>query len=83
MIKLIFFSRLCSLFVNYPCLPLGVAKDLTFCSQMPHIFSIKHDLARSCFQLWPKIDDEGKKISRKKNGEALAETGLFEFFFSF
>ena len=30
------------------------------------IFSIKHDLARSCFQLWPKIGDEGDKISRKK-----------------
>ena len=38
------------------------------------LFSIKHDLARSCFQLWPKIGDEGDKISRKKTGEALAET---------
>ena len=28
--------------------------------------SIKHDLARSCFQLWPKIGDKGDKISRKK-----------------
>ena len=37
-------------------------------------FSIKHDLARSCFQLWPKIGDQGDKISRKKTGEALAET---------
>ena len=36
--------------------------------------SIKHDLARSCFQLWPKIGDERDKISRKKTGEALAET---------
>ena len=27
--------------------------------------SIKHDLARSCFQLWPKIGDEGDKISRR------------------
>ena len=36
--------------------------------------SIKHDLARSCFQLWPKIGDKGDKISRKKTGEALAET---------
>ena len=26
-------------------------------------YSIKHDLARSCFQLWPKIGDEGDKIS--------------------
>ena len=38
-------------------------------------FSIKHDLARSCFQLWPKIGDEGDKISRKKTGQALGETG--------
>ena len=38
------------------------------------VFSIKHDLVRSCFQLWPKIGDEGDKISRKKTGEALAET---------
>ena len=38
------------------------------------IFIIKHDLARSCFQLWPKIGDEGDKISRKKTGKALAET---------
>ena len=37
-------------------------------------YSIKHDLARSCFQLWPKIGDEGDKISRNKTGEALAET---------
>ena len=36
--------------------------------------SIKHELARSCFQLWPKIGDEGDKILRKKTGEALAET---------
>ena len=26
------------------------------------ITSIKHDLARSCFHLWPKIGDEGDKI---------------------
>ena len=37
-------------------------------------FSIKHDLARSCFKFWLKIGDEGDKISRKKTGEALAET---------
>ena len=36
--------------------------------------SIKHDLARSCFQLWPKIGNEGDKISRKQTGKALAET---------
>ena len=28
------------------------------------LFSIKHDLARSSFQLWPKIGDKGDKISR-------------------
>ena len=44
------------------------------------LFSIKHDLARSCFQLWPKIGDEGDKISRKKTGEALAETVFFRNF---
>ena len=26
------------------------------------VFSIKHDLARSCFQFWLKIGDEGDKI---------------------
>ena len=31
-------------------------------------------MARSCFQLWPKIGNEGDKILRKKTGEALAET---------
>ena len=30
-------------------------------------YSIKHYLARSCFQLWPKIGDEGDKILREKN----------------
>ena len=30
------------------------------------ISSIKHDLARTCFQFWLKIGDEGDKISRKK-----------------
>ena len=30
------------------------------------LFSIKHDLARSCFKFWLKIGDEGDKISRKK-----------------
>ena len=38
------------------------------------VFSIKHDMAKSCFQFWPKIGDEGDKISRRKTGEALAET---------
>ena len=38
------------------------------------IFSMKHDLARSCFKFWLKISDKGDKISRKKTGEALAKT---------
>ena len=42
--------------------------------------SIKHDLARSCFKFWLKIGDEGDKISRKKTGEALAETVFFRNF---
>ena len=41
------------------------------------IFSKKHDLARSFFQFWLKISDEGDKISGKKTGEALAETVFF------
>ena len=41
------------------------------------IFSIKHDLARSGFQFWLKISDEGDKISRKKTGGALAEPVFF------
>ena len=45
-------------------------------------FSTKHDLARSCFKLWPKIGDEGDKISGKKTGEALAETVFFQKFFT-
>ena len=35
-------------------------------SDLQHISSIKYDLARSCFQFWLKIGDEGDKISRKK-----------------
>ena len=31
------------------------------------IFSIKHDLARSCFQLWPTIGDEGEKNFEKES----------------
>ena len=45
----------------------------------PEFFSsIKYDLARSCFQLWPIIGDEGDKIS--KNGEAIAETVIYRNF---
>ena len=43
-------------------------------------FSIKHDMARSCFQFWLKIGDEGGKILKKKTGEALAETVFFSKF---
>ena len=35
-------------------------------------------MARSCFQLWPKIGDEGDKFLRKKTGDVLAETVFFE-----
>ena len=34
-------------------------------SEFFKLSSMKHDLARSYFQLWPKIGDEGDKISRK------------------
>ena len=40
--------------------------------------SIKHDLAKSFFQLWPQIGAEGDKISRKLTGEAPAETVFLE-----
>ena len=40
-------------------------KKVVFCQNVI-ISSIKHDLARSCFQFWLKIGDEGDKISRKK-----------------
>ena len=41
------------------------------------IFSIKHDLARSCFQLWPKIGDEGDKNGKMKNfSDTLPLTSL-------
>ena len=44
--------------------------------------SIKHDLARSCFQLWPKIGDEGDKISSPSEPILMeanfdAERGIF------
>ena len=42
--------------------------------------SIKHDLARSCFQLWPKIGDEGDKISRKKNWRGASRDSFFSKF---
>ena len=44
--------------------PAGTPPSLEFLS----VFSLKHDLARSCFQIWPKIGDEGDKISREKTG---------------
>ena len=47
-------------------------------------FSIKYYLARSCFQYWPKIGDEGDKIPRKKTGEANYDTerGIFNWILS-
>ena len=42
-----------------------------------HHHSIKHDLARSCFQFWPKIGDEGDKISRRKTVSASASSVFF------
>ena len=49
-------------------IPLSASKFASYFGN----FSIKHDTARSCFQLWPKIGEGGDKISRKKTGEALA-----------
>jgi len=43
------------------------------------IFSIKHDLARSCFQFWPIIGDEGVTKFREKTGEAIAESVFRNF----
>ena len=40
-------------------------------------FSIKHDLARSCFRLWPKIGDEGDKILREKNWRGASRDSFF------
>ena len=41
---------------------------------------IKHNLARSLFQLCPKISNEGDKILSKKTVRELAETVIFDFF---
>ena len=49
-------------------IPLSASKFASYFGN----FSIKHDLARSCFQLWPKIGDEGDKISRKKLARRLS-----------
>ena len=39
-----------------------------------YLFSIKHDLAISCFQLWPKIGDEGdKKLARRQPRQFFLE----------
>ena len=43
------------------------------------IISIKHDLARSCFQLWPKISDEGD-ILREKNSRGVSQEFFLDFF---
>ena len=45
-----------------------------------YISSIKHDLARSCFQLWPKIGDKGDKISREKNWRGASRDSFFSKF---
>ena len=37
------------------------------------IFSIKHDLARSCFQFWLKIGDKGEK----KNWRGVSRDSFF------
>ena len=47
------------------------------------VFNIKHDPARSCFQLWPKMGEEGDKILREKAGEALAQTVFSRNFVTF
>ena len=44
-------------------------------------YSIKHDLARSCFQLWPKISDEGD-ILREKNSRGFSQEFFLDFFFT-
>ena len=41
--------------------------------------SIKHDLARSCFQFWPKISNEGDKIEIK-TPKALVENSFSQNF---
>ena len=44
-------------------IPLSASKFASYFGN----YSIKHDLARSCFQLWPKIGDKGDKISSIKH----------------
>ena len=39
-------------------------------------FSIPHDLARSCFQLWHIIGDKSVNILKKITGKALAKTAI-------
>ena len=59
--------------------PHKCAREGTHLTNIELFFSIKHDLASSCFKFWLKIGDEGDKIS-KKTGEALAETVFFRNF---
>ena len=55
-----------------------ILPECKFLFRIFQFFSIKHDLARSCFQLWPIIGDESDKSSKMKiNGEVLAETVIF------
>ena len=42
--------------------------------------SIKHDLARSCFQFWLKIGDEWDKILREKNWQGASRDSFFSKF---
>ena len=56
--------------------PLSASKFASYLGN----YSIKHDLARSCFQLWPKISDEGDKISRKKNWRGASRDSFFSKF---
>ena len=42
--------------------------------------SIKHDLTRLCFQLWPIIGDEGDKIFKEITGEATWSRQIMFYF---
>ena len=69
------FNILWLLFPQYQ--PLGHSALSSQSQNLDQSYSIKHDLAISCFQLWPVIVDEGDKILRKIAGEAIAETVNF------
>ena len=48
--------------------------------QKKEFSSIKHDLARSCFQFWLKIGNKGDKISREKNWRGASRDSFFSKF---